>query len=95
MFTMYYSQLIYMVTGWVDQSEMLMIPDCVGIKLSIAVGLVLSTDQEWDDYRNMLLRCVRHLAVNDAVKGHRGRLCAHRPTTKYVSNICEYWIKVI
>ena len=59
--------------GWIEQSEEVMIPDYLGIELFVATGLLNSTDQEWFDYKSMLLRSVRHLVTNDALYcGDRG-----------------------
>jgi len=54
-------QSVY-VEGWVDQGEVTVIPEFVsGLRLSVAVGMLAASEQEWVDYLSMFARAVRHV----------------------------------
>ena len=50
-----------MVEGWVDQSEVTVLPQFVDVRLSVAVGMLGASEQEWSDYLSMFARAVRHV----------------------------------
>ena len=49
------------VEGWVEQGEVIVIPEFAGVRLSVAEGMLDATDQEWSDYLSMFGRAVRHV----------------------------------
>ena len=51
----------WLVEGWVDQSEVTVLPQFVDVRLSIAVGMLGASEQEWCDYLSMFARAVRHV----------------------------------
>jgi len=50
------------VAGWVDQDEVTVMPQFASdVRLSVAVGMIGSSQQEWSDYVSMFARSVRHV----------------------------------
>ena len=47
--------------GWIDQSQVLTIPSCLGTEFAVAEGMRGATRDEWADYKNMFSRSVRHI----------------------------------
>lgn len=57
--------------GWIDQSEILIIPEFLSVKFSLALGLRAASHVEWVDYCGMFSRSVRHLDY-DSISGYQG-----------------------
>ena len=55
------SFLPIVISGWLDQTDVMCIPAFLGAEFACAVGMQAATEGEWADYTNMFKRSIRHL----------------------------------
>lgn len=60
------------ITGWLNSSSIVLIPDDLRPAFSVALGLKDGTAEEWKDFSGMFARSARHIQFS-AVKGYDGK----------------------
>ena len=61
------------ILGWIDQSDIAVIPSFLGLRFEVAIGMHGATEEEWEDYHSMFSRSVRHLVIKIMeMKGFQG-----------------------
>lgn len=64
--------LLSAVTGWLDSSSIVLIPDDLRPSFNVALGLKDGTPEEWKDFSGMFARSARHIQFS-VVKGYDGQ----------------------
>ena len=54
------------IDGWIDQTEIIILPCVLGLQSSVGLGLHGAGDAEWKEYKNMFERTIRHLKFENS-----------------------------